>query len=257
MKWPRQGWLSIFITTCLFANISCSPFGAAQHVTPMDGSHARQTQTYVNPVAQDPDCDPTSCWVIPCDACSAPIQMLAEGWHIPGEGGGGTPMPAAPSEPPDAPTPDMTRPEESACPSGWSLAYTSTAGAPYCGVDSSANPVVGVALWDLDAFDIISFNDSHYWARHLKCYVGTHYTNYQFDTSLIGPDFTAQAIATNNLPPYRASKTYTGLSAITDNSGASTQYAYRVALTNVTTVARFYNVGTAYLVPRRKNCPGT
>jgi hypothetical protein len=198
-----------------------------------------------------------SCCPANVEYCYPSQGSYSWAFYVPPRGGGGGGGGPQPTPDPDAsPVPDLTQPESSACPVGWSLDFTSTMGKPDCEVDNTLDPTVGIALWDLDMFDFISYDDAHYWNRHLACYIGNKFTNFQFDT-MVGVDFTAQAIATNNIPPYRQSKEYTGVSPIVDNNGVPTQYSYRVALVNVTTVARFYNVGTAFLTPRRKNCPGT
>jgi hypothetical protein len=163
-------------------------------------------------------------------------------------------IPDDPDGPGHGPLPNLNLPEDLACPDGWSLAYSNGSGGnpvggAYCGAIASAD-VVGTYT-----VSTITYQTSHYWNRHLACYVHNAYTSAGWNLGLIGPDFQGRP----NKPVSAQSVEFTGLTPITDNSGVSTQWAYRISLigsmsTGLVT-ANAYNVGTSFLKPRRVDCP--
>jgi hypothetical protein len=44
---------------------------------------------------------------------------------------------------------------------------------------------------DLDLFNVFTFDNGHFWNRHLACYIGSNFTNAQFDI-MVAQDFWAQ-----------------------------------------------------------------
>ena len=175
-----------------------------------------------------------------------------------------TENPDDPDGPGHGPSPNLSlvvRDPDNACPQGYALAYSNgdggnPVGGAYCGVEIIPNAAQVLAM-SLD-FAMMVYETSHYWNRHLACYVHLNYTSTNWNENVIYPDFIPQ---TSNYPTTPGvSKAYTGASTVTDDNGVSTEFGYRVALTSSNPVfpgVTFltYSVGTSYLVPRRDDCP--
>jgi len=239
------------------AAAGCSSLGGGQHTVPSASTTADSQTRHAQLVSQNsPECDDAGCWIIPCDLCTVPVPILYDPFYI-GRGGGGNGGGGQGGEPPPPsdPVPDLSQPEDSACPGGWNLAFDSVAegGAPYCEGDGTLTSPVGLPF-QLNLFDLIYFNDTHFWDRHLACYIGQKFTLETFK-QLVAQDFTIQGIAAHNTPPLGGGKIYVGLSPIADNNNHQTEWGYRVGLRSETFTTREFVVGTAYLVPRRPNCP--
>jgi hypothetical protein len=128
--------------------------------------------------------------------------------HGGGGGGSGPPpipyatepeVPDSPDGPGHGPAPDMSLPQDSACPGGYFLAFESGSGpyggGVYCAVDFSSVPdsaQVAQVFW-LDSVDVIHFADQHFWNRHLACYVHNVYTRVGIESQVFYPDFEARS----------------------------------------------------------------
>ncbi|MDP9025803.1 MAG: hypothetical protein M3N13_10570 [Candidatus Eremiobacteraeota bacterium] len=105
MTKTRNALFGVLLSFSLITVSACGSNHSSQLATPptmTTNSHARQAQTYVlqNP---HPECDQSdnTCWIIPCDLCSAPIAMLSEAYYVGGGGGGSSAPPPPPTDPVD------------------------------------------------------------------------------------------------------------------------------------------------------------
>jgi hypothetical protein len=247
--------LASFLTLALIVSlVSCSGSGSAIPVV----------RDYTNggtPVSPKPQSV-----IPPHQPCSGPT--CGGGGGNPCADGGCIPLatntenPDDPDGPGHGPLPDQSLviiDPDNACAQGYALAFSNgnsnPVGGAYCGVETIPN-AAQVAL----SFDVaqVVYQTSHYWNRHLACYVHLNYTSTDWNENVIYPDFEPQV---NNYPTTPGvSKAYTGANMVTDDNGVSTKFGYRVALASSTPVfpgVTFltYNVGTSYLVPRRDDCP--
>ena len=154
----------------------------------------------------------------------------------------------------------MTLPESQACPNGYSLSYSNgdggnPAGGAYCGLEPFVGDPGQVA--SLSEVNLLTFSTSHYWNRHLGCYVHNTYASQQWNDQIF-LDFLPHPDKPTVL---KISTEYTGLipPTVMDTIGVPTQWAYRVALIESTpgvlVTTNLYNVGTSFLTPRRIDCP--
>jgi hypothetical protein len=168
--------------------------------------------------------------------------------------------PDDPDGPGHGPLPDLSLGVDNACPNGYALAYSNgdggnPVGGAYCGVEIIPTAAQVASLYDVSN---VIYQTSHYWNRHLACYVHNNYTSASWNENVIYPDFEPQV---NNYPTTPGvAKDYVGANTVTENTGAQSQFGYHVAL--VSNVPVFpgvnyltYSVGTSYLVPRRIDCP--
>ncbi len=169
-------------------------------------------------------------------------------------------VPDDPDGPGHGPQPDMTLPESQACPNGYSLSYSNgdggnPAGGAYCGLEPFVGDPGQVA--SLSEVNLLTFSTSHYWNRHLGCYVHNTYASQQWNDQIF-LDFLPHPDKPTVL---KISTEYTGLipPTVMDTIGVPTQWAYRVALIESTpgvlVTTNLYNVGTSFLTPRRIDCP--